>query len=398
MKYNEVCLADVCDLIAGYAFKSKDFGDFDDKVIKITHITPPIVDMNGLSGVDFSKYNREKLKRYIAKSGDYVLAMTGATIGKIGRIVSGEAYINQRVLLFKNKDAIDKDFLYYVLLQHDFEQYVYNHIDSESAQPNISATTIGKYIFSLPPMSIQQKIGRLLRSLDEKCEVNNAINHNLEQQIKVLYANYFVDTFNTEWPEVPLSKLILFQEGPGIRNWQYVDDGVKFINIRCINNGSIDTSTANKISREEAYGKYKHFLLEPYDIVMSCSGTLGRYAIVQKEHLPLCLNTSVIRFKPRQNDFDYSFVYGYMTSTEFLNRQLVMANGSAQVNFGPTHLKQIRIKEPPVELRKQFNYIVMPIINSMIAIRGESTKLALVRDALLPKLMSGEIDVSKVEI
>lgn len=214
----------------------------------------------------------------------------------------------------------------------------------------------------------------------------------------MLYANYFVDTFNTEWPEVPLSKLILFQEGPGIRNWQYVDDGVKFINIRCINNGSIDTSTANKISREEAYGKYKHFLLEPYDIVMSCSGTLGRYAIVQKEHLPLCLNTSVIRFKPRQNDFDYSFVYGYMTSTEFLNRQLVMANGSAQVNFGPTHLKQITIKEPPVELRKQFNYIVMPIINSMIAIRGESTKLALVRDAFLPKLMSGEIDVSEVEI
>ena len=179
MKYNEVCLADVCDLIAGYAFKSKDFGDFNDKVIKITHITPPIVDMKGLSGVDFSKYNRAKLKRYIAQSGDYVLAMTGATIGKIGRIVCGEAYINQRVLLFKNKDSIDKDFLYYVLLQHEFEQYVYNHIDSESAQPNISATTIGKYAFSLPPMSIQQKIGRLLRSLDEKCEVNNAINHNL---------------------------------------------------------------------------------------------------------------------------------------------------------------------------------------------------------------------------
>ena len=51
-------------------------------------------------------------------------------------------------------------------------------------------------------------------------------------------------------------------------HWQYVDDGIKFINIRCINNGSIDTSTANKISYEEAYGKYRHFLLEPYDIVI----------------------------------------------------------------------------------------------------------------------------------
>lgn len=179
MKCNKVCLADVCDLIAGYAFKSKDFGAFDNKVIKIAHITPPSVDMKGLSGVDLSKYNREKLKRYIARSGDYVLAMTGATIGKIGRIVCGEAYINQRVLLFKNKNSIDKDFLYYVLLQHEFEQYVYNHIDSESAQPNISAITIGKYVFNLPPMDIQKRIGRLLRSLDEKRELNNAINHNL---------------------------------------------------------------------------------------------------------------------------------------------------------------------------------------------------------------------------
>lgn len=301
------------------------------------------------------------------------------------------------VLVFRAKNGIDKDFLYYVLSDDQYFNYA-TATSKGTKMPRGDKVAIMQYIVPNVSHEEQCKIASILRAIDQKIQLNKEINHNLQQQIKVLYANYFVDTFNTEWPEVPLSKLILFQEGPGIRNWQYVDDGVKFINIRCINNGSIDISTANKISREEAYGKYKHFLLEPYDIVMSCSGTLGRYAIVQEEHLPLCLNTSVIRFKPRQNDFDYSFVYGYMTSTEFLNRQLVMANGSAQVNFGPTHLKQITIKEPPVELRKQFNYIVMPIINSMIAIRGESTKLALVRDALLPKLMSGEIDVSEVEI
>ena len=139
-------------------------------------------------------------------------------------------------------------------------------------------------------------------------------------------------------------------------------------------------------------------MLEPYDIIMSCSGTLGRYAIIQQEHLPLCLNTSVIRFKPKQNDFDYSYVYGYLTSAEFLNKQKIMANGSAQVNFGPTHLKQIILKEPPVELRKEFNDVVMPIINKMLAVRSESSQLALMRDTLLPKLMSGEIDVPEVEI
>ena len=192
--------------------------------------------------------------------------------------------------------------------------------------------------------------------------------------------------------------MIFFQEGPGIRNWQYVDDGVNFINIRCITNGSIDTSTANKISNEEAYGKYSHFLLKPYDIVMSCSGTLGRYAIVQEENLPLCLNTSVIRFRPLINEFDYSFVYGYITSPEFLNQQAMMANGSAQINFGPTHLRKIIIKEPPVEIRYQFNELIMPIINKVICTKTENVRLTELRDTLLPKLMSGEIDVSNITI
>lgn len=179
MDYKRVFLDDVCDLIAGFAFKSNDFGDFDSKVIKITHITPPIVDMGSLSGVDLTKYNTQKLEKFIAHEGDFVLAMTGATIGKIGRIEQGSAYINQRVLLFKNSEAIDKDYLYYVLQQYEFEQYILSHIDSQSAQPNISASTIGKYTFNLPSIEEQRKIGRLLRAFDAKCELNRKINDNL---------------------------------------------------------------------------------------------------------------------------------------------------------------------------------------------------------------------------
>ena len=223
------------------------------------------------------------------------------------------------------------------------------------------------------------------------------LNNNLEQQIKSLYTYYFGEVKN-DWKEIPLSDIIFFQEGPGIRNWQYVGDGVRFINIRCINNGEIDISTANMISEEEANGKYAHFMLEPYDIVMSCSGTLGRYAIVQQKDLPLCLNTSVIRFRPKNNVFDYSYIYGYLTSNEFLNQQRMMANGSAQIHFGPTHLKQIVICEPPIQLRKDFNNIVFPMIERMIANRAENNALVRTRDALLPKLMSGELDVSNIDL
>ena len=104
----------------------------------------------------------------------------------------------------------------------------------------------------------------------------------------------------------------------GIRNWQYVvDNGTKIINIRCIKDDDLYLDTANMISNEEANGKYKHFMLQEWDVVVSTSGTLGKNQIIRKEHLPLCLNTSVIRFKPLNGMDDFSYMYNYLISKEF---------------------------------------------------------------------------------
>ena len=180
-----VKLKDVCELVAGYAFKSKDFGNFDEKVIKITQINPPYVNLNGALGINLSKYNKDKLKKYLVKKGDYVFAMTGATIGKIGRLVDGQAYLNQQVLLFKPYKTINKEYLYYVLQSYEFSQYVRNHIDSESAQPNISADTVGSFEFALHSFEDQEKIAEILGSIDRKIENNNRINDNLSNYLKL---------------------------------------------------------------------------------------------------------------------------------------------------------------------------------------------------------------------
>ena len=400
MKYNEVCLADVCDLIAGYAFKSKDFGDFDDKVIKITHITPPIVDMNGLSGVDFSKYNREKLKRYIAKSGDYVLAMTGATIGKIGRIVSGEAYINQRVLLFKNKDAIDKDFLYYVLLQHDFEQYVYNHIDSESAQPNISATTIGKYIFSLPPMSIQQKIGRLLRSLDEKCEVNNAINHNLQQQFQALFDSWFKRFEPFSQPKYE-SELGLIPEGWSVKDIYSISSiiygapfssklfndehkGSPIVRIRDLKTQNTSTYTT------EIHPK--GYLIQNGDIVVGMDGEFRPYIWGSGE---AWLNQRVCVF---ENKRPKGKVFLFCSIKPLLNLIEQTEVATTVIHIGKQDFDAFRIVMPPIEILNAFDDITAPMYEQIVNNIMENHRLSALRDTLLPRLMSGEIDVSEVKV
>ena len=295
------------------------------------------------------------------------------------------------VLCFRANDKVDSKYLYYLLSQQLFFDYVMSGAKG-CKMPRGDKKQIMQWQISLPPMAEQRRIAGILGAIDDKIENNRRINTNLELQAQALYKQWFVDNRSDNWEEKPLSEIVFFQEGPGIRNWQYVEKkGVRFINIRCINDGDVNVQNANMISEDEACGKYAHFLLEPLDIVMSCSGTLGRYAIIRQEHLPLCLNTSVIRFRPAQCIEDYSFVYGYLSSAEFLNKQEEMACGSVQANFGPTHLKQIKIKVPPKDYRMKYNNVVMPIINTMLKNRSEINMLSSLRDTLLPKLMNGEI-------
>ena len=178
-EWKKVKLGEVCDLIAGFAFKANDFGNYSSKVIKIGDINPPYVNFATMIGVDMSNYDREKLQRYEVCYDDFVLAMTGATIGKVGRYIEKmPAYLNQRVLLFRPFAAQNK-YIYHLVCSESFHKYVINHIDSESAQPNISAATIGKYEFYLPPSPVQKHIANILSSLDDKIELNRRINDNL---------------------------------------------------------------------------------------------------------------------------------------------------------------------------------------------------------------------------
>ncbi len=190
----------------------------------------------------------------------------------------------------------------------------------------------------------------------------------------------------------PLPEIIDFLEGPGIRNWQYTDeeDGIKFINIRCIQNGDLTLTTANKITKEEAFGKYKHFQLEEDDIVVSTSGTLGRFAFVRKEHLPLSLNTSVIRFRPIKNKSTLGFIAGFVENQ--LQHELeTRASGSAQRNFGPTHLKQISLLVPDFKLLELHQKYVSSLFEKRKQLLSEIDTLKAIRDLLLPRLLSGEV-------
>lgn len=170
---------------------------------------------------------------------------------------------------------------------------------------------------------------------------------------------------NKNWREVFIPEELFFQEGPGVRNTQFRDTGVKLLNVGNINNGVINlASTKTHLSEEEAFGKYSHFLVDNGDLLIACSGIIvdnfhNKIAFANSTHLPLCLNTSTMRFKPLNVDSLNIIFFKYYLQSEYFKSQLVkLITGSAQLNFGPSHIKKIKIKIPPLEQQKKITAIL----------------------------------------
>lgn len=412
-KIKTVTLADVSINNKGEYGIGASAVDYSDELYTYLRITD-INDDGTLNKNDLKSVDDVDAKNYLLNENDVVFARTGNSTGKAYYYdkMDGElVYAGFLIKFSLDPSKINPKFMKYYVLSKDYKGWV-NSMCTGSTRPNINAKMYGNMELILPPREQQDFLVNILGEIDNKIEINKRINKNLEELIKHIYINWFEDfepfkgnTFHDTklgkipngWNVKPLHKFIKFQEGPGIRNWQYVEeDGINFLNIRCIQNNDLILNTANMISKEEANGKYAHFMLNEWDLVISSSGTLGRYAIVRKEHLPLCLNTSIIRFKPLHSINHYAYIYSYLTSRGFYHYLLTMGSGSVQLNFGPTHLKQIDLIVPPEDVLKRYNETVFPIIEKIVKIKAEINKLTKLRDTLLPKLMSGEIDVSKI--
>ncbi len=393
-------IADAADLIAGFAFKSKDFGNnYSDKVIKITHITPPNVNMKELSSVDMSKYDRNKLEKYIARKGDFVFAMTGATIGKIGRIEEGEAYLNQRVMMFKPRSIVDKDFFYYVLQQYDFYQYVLNHIDSESAQPNISATTVGKYEFDSPKIETQRKIGRILRYFDEKAETNNRINDNLSQQIEALLMA-FLDSKDTMPVKLGDYLYIKGRIGwKGLKKSEYLSrSGYRIINGETLTKSGIDWNKAGYIS-EERYTESPEIMLQVGDILLSKDGTIGKIGYVDTLELPTSVASGIFVIRNNKPDIiSTTFIYYLLKSRLFESFIAARKEGSVIPHLYQKDFMEFEFPLPTSDRMTEFEKLTESMFSRIVNNLNENKKLATLRDILLPKLMSGELDVSELDL
>jgi type I restriction enzyme S subunit len=178
-----------------------------------------------------------------------------------------------------------------------------------------------------------------------------------------------------KWKKI--SDYLFFQEGPGVRNHQYTSNGIKLLNVANLVNGRVDLTTSERyISNEEAYGKYKHFLADEGDLIIASSGIKVDYfdkkmGFIKKQHLPICMNTSTIRFKSLdKSKLDiYYFMY-YLKSQSFKNQLSKQITGSAQLNFGPSHLKRMEFPIVDIVYQSSINS-VLSNIESQISLKEE---------------------------
>jgi type I restriction enzyme, S subunit len=204
------------------------------------------------------------------------------------------------------------------------------------------------------------------------------------------------DALPQGWAEAQLGGVVYYQEGPGLRKWQFGDSGIPFLNIRTFENGRINRSRCQFVKISEFGGKYEHFLLEAGDIVVSSSGTLGKIAVVTESDLPLMLNTSTIRFRSLSEDvLVQEFLRYFLLSSRFTEQIEASKTGSAIFNYGPSHLRGMSITLPPAPEQRRIVAKLEALLSKVDSCRKRLDRIPALlkrfRQALLAAACSGRL-------
>lgn len=413
MKFKTIKLGDIANVKNGYAYKSKDFIDNGVPIIKIKNISPPLVNLEGCNYVSEELYIQTL--DYELVYGDILISMTGSgpnqmssAVGKVGRYrFNKKALQNQRVgkIEIIDEKKYDKDFLYYYLSQKSMLDYFVNNSTGSANQANISKKIIENT--EVPNFSIekQNKIKKILDSLDKKIEVNEKNIANLEEQAQAIFKSWFVDfepfqdgnfveselgMIPEGWEIYSLDKIADFKNGLAMQKYRpYCEkQSLPVLKIRELNLGITDDSSDR--CREDIDESVKIY---DGDVIFSWSGTLsikiwtgGNAGLNQ--HL----------FKVTSKKFDKWFYYFWIES--YMNDFIRIAQDKATTmgHIKRSHLKETKVIIPKSDIYQNMCNIMNPIINLIIKLGIQNKKLAEIRDALLPKLMSGKIDVSNIKI
>ena len=330
--------------------------------------------------------------------------MDGSRVGKNKARIKKEdlpLLLAQRVACVRHNELAEQDYLYYNIFSKKFIDYV-NSIHTGSAIPHISQKQIEDYKILLPDLETQRRIASILSSLDRKIELNNKINADLEEMAQAIFKNWFVDFepfkdgkfVDSELGMIPegwkvgrLTEIASYMNGLAMQKFppENNEDSLPVLKIKELGQGFCGTDSDRCSCNIKDECK-----IHNGDVIFSWSGTLlvdvwcgGDCGLNQ--HL----------FKVTSNDYPKWFYY-YWTKhhlQEFIHIAKDKAVTMGHIKRG--HLEEAMVAIPDNDSMEKAHELFEPILSKMISLRLESSRLSLLRDTLLPRLMSGELEVTE---
>ena len=324
-------------------------------------------------------------------------------IGRVGAYCGSVYLENEKCWVSDNAIAAlplaDNDirYLYYLLKGLHLNE---RHIGT--SQPLLTQEILNKIECVVPSPSCQSKIATLLGSLDEKIIYNQKINDNLLKQMQLLYFNLLnsCECFQVRLEDVS-QKIAMGPFGSNIKVSTFVPEGVPIISGNHLRSVFLEEPSYNYITEEHAQ-RLKNSIVYPRDIVFTHAGNIGQvamipegcdfpyYMISQRQFYMRCDESKVIP----------EFVLFFFHSRDGKGKLLANANstGVPSIAQPSSHLKNIEMPMPRKADQDEWYRVIKPIVNMYVTLCKENKRLSSLRDSLLPRLMSGEIDVSDIQI
>lgn len=344
-----------------------------------------------------SNKGMEAVKGAIIPANSICVSCIG-NIGYLG-VTTEECITNQQINSIIVSDENSADFVYYYMKY--LWPYFKNYEGQSTTLSILNKTQFSKIEVRKPDIDTQIAIASLLSSIDDKIEANEKINNNLVQQAQAIYRSWFVNyepfdgTKPADWSDGTIDDLgteIICGKTPSTKKSEYYGGNTPFITIPDMHGCVYIVSTERYLSAAGVASQPKK-TLPPNTVCVSCIGTAGLVTLVSEESQS---NQQINSIIPKK---DISVYYVYLllqTLAEIINK--LGQSGSTIVNLNKTQFGKIQVMIPSKRVLQDFDSLCSPLFDTILSNQKENINLSELRDTLLPKLMSGELDVSDIDL
>lgn len=374
-------LGNVCRVIPGYAFKSSDWQKDGIPVVKIKNIKGDgSVDISVIDCVPESLLTQNN-RKYVLENGDILVAMTGATAGKVGKVRTGKPLLlNQRVAKIDPVDA-DHDFIWSVVSSDEYQEIFYKLADG-AAQPNMSGSQIESVEIPFPPLPIQRRIAYIILAYDELIANNQRRILILEDMARSLYREWFVHFRYPGHESVILTDSSL---GPIPQGWEYgrLDEVLVLQRGFDLPKDEREDGAVPIIAATGINGFHSTAKVKAPGVVTGRSGSLGDVLYVYEDFWPLNTTLWVKEFPKSEPLFAY-----YLLSSLELKQ---FNSGAAVPTLNRNDVHGVQVVIPPRELQRKFQANAGAMLEQAQLLQRQTANLRRTRDLLLPRLLSGQV-------